>query len=198
MRCNIGKAALVGLAIGALGTGAASAGPATSAAVNVFSSGDSSVTRAKVADKANRVFELDVAAAGWAGFSLPRAGGEDLADLSAPSFEFKGDDAATASGGSPRLVVRLSGGGQIELRPKSWTTDWTVVDAADAGSVDTNGGGCGYRYDVDWATAQACFGDVEVTSVFVVSDSGWLNGDHVLWVDSVEFDGTTYTGSANA
>lgn len=191
---RIQKAGIAALAMTVLGTGGALAAPANNAAVGRFSTADSSVTKVKDADR-GLVFQLDVTATGYAGFSLKHAGGEAIADVAAPAFDFKAP-AAAESGGSPRLVVRLSDGGDIEVRPESWSGAWQTVDSTTS-NVDSNGGTCGYRYNTSWSAAQACHAGTTVVDAFVVTDSGWKNGAYTNLIDDVQFDGITYGASAN-
>jgi hypothetical protein len=199
MQRVISKAAVIGLALGALGTGVASAAPSNASAVRLFSGGDASAQRASDVER-GLVFELEVGISSYAGFVLNRVGGEVLDDVVAPTFDVKASEAADGSGGSPRLVVRLSDGGEIHVRPLDWSDTWTSVDGAQDGMVDNfTGGSCDYLPMIDWATAVNCHGaDVTVTSAHVMDDSWWKNGEHTLWIDAVQFDGTTYSGSANA
>jgi hypothetical protein len=191
---SIKKAAIAGVALAALGAGVAQAAPGRSASVNPFSGGGSSVTRTFDGSERGVVIKLDVTETGYAGFSLVGASGDALSSIPVPSFEFKADSAETQSGGSPRLVVRLSDGGRLEVRPLSWSTDWTTVDGT---TVDGNGG-CGFQYAATWAAAVACHPNTTVTSAYIVSDSGWLNGSYTNWIDDVQFDGVVYDAAANS
>ena len=121
-----------------------------------------------------------------------------LPPANAPSFDFKPDRAAL-SGGSPRLVIRFSDGGNINLRPLDWVAQqWTsegpmtsasVQDPAFATNWDNNGGTCGFLFETTYATARSCHAAATVVSAFIVSDSGWLNGPYVQWIDNIQYNG---------
>ena len=191
MRRTIATAALATLLFTALGQQAAQAKPGSTAAISGFSY-DGSVKKVKDVSQ-GKVYELTIGQAGYAGLNLNRAGGETLADLAAPSFDYR-SSVAGPSGGSPRLVVLLDDGGKIEVRPLTTSTSWTTVDASQVGSVDANGEvgtPCQYQYGTDWNGAKACHPGATVTDAFVVTDSAWLLGPYTQWIDDISFDGTT-------
>ena len=115
-----------------------------------------------------------------------------------PSFDFKADKTA-GSGGSPRLVVRFADGGNIQLRPLSWTQNvWTsegpvtgssVADPLSPTNWESNGGICGFTFEVTYATALACHPAAVVISAFIVSDSGWLSAPYVNRIDNIQYNG---------
>lgn len=95
------------------------------------------------------------------------------ADIATLSFDFNANQTG-ASGGSPRLVVQFSDGGNAQLRPLSWTQDtWTTVDGMSGTDWD-NTGGCGGLYAATWSAVKACHSNAMITSIFAVNDSGWM------------------------
>ncbi len=70
----------------------------------------------------------------------------DPASITALSFDFMADQTG-AGGGSPRLVVVFSDGGNAALRPLAWTANtWTTEDGMTSSDWDNNTGGCGFLY----------------------------------------------------
>ena len=65
--------------------------------------------------------EFEVGRVGYAGLELNRA--EGPAPAREPRF-FHKEDRAGESGGSPRLVMVFTDGGNIQLRPDQWSTNW--------------------------------------------------------------------------
>ncbi len=113
----------------------------------------------------------------------------------APSFDFKADRTA-ASGGSPRLVMLFSDGGNINLRPLAWVQDTWISegpgptpDPSAPTNWDSNGGACAFVYETTYQTALACHAGATVTAAFIVSDSGWLNGPYRNWIDNIQYAG---------
>jgi hypothetical protein len=111
-----------------------------------------------------------------------------------PRF-FHKEDRSGPSGGSPRLVMLFSDGGRIELRPDQWSTSWQFVGEGDGdGNWDSNGGACGFQYDVNYEQALACHPDAVVTSAFMVTDSNWLYaGGYTNWVDRLQYNGFEFS-----
>jgi len=121
-----------------------------------------------------------------------------------PSFDFQADRAG-ASGGSPRLVMMFSDGGNINLRPLEWLPFvWTSegpqpnppnegphVDPTFETNWDSVGGTCGFASQQTYAAALACHPDAIVTAAFIVSDSGWLNAPYKNWIDNIQYGGKT-------
>jgi len=120
------------------------------------------------------------------------------APLSPPAFDFMANKTA-ASGGSPRLVMIFSDGGNINLRPLTWTQDmWTsegtgnpTPDPAFETNWDNNGGTCGFLYQQMYKVVVACHLGATVTAAFIVSDSGWLSAPYVNWIDNIQYNGQT-------
>ena len=116
----------------------------------------------------------------------------------APSFDFKADRSGD-SGGSPRLVMVFSDGGNINLRPLTWIQDtWTseggpnpTPDPSAATNWDSVGGPCVFRFEQTYQAALACHPGATVTAAFIVSDSGWLNAPYKNWIDNIQYDGST-------
>jgi hypothetical protein len=121
-----------------------------------------------------------------------------IAPVNPPSFDFK-PNRSGLSGGSPRLVIRFSDGGNINLRPLTWEANvWksegdlnstAVEDPASATNWDNNGGTCGFMFQQTYATVRACHAAAVVTAAFIVTDSGWLNGPYINWIDAIQYDG---------
>jgi hypothetical protein len=115
-----------------------------------------------------------------------------------PAFDFKADRTA-ASGGSPRLVMIFSDGGNINLRPLGWVQDTWISegtgnptpDPLAATNWDNNGGTCGFLFEQTYATVKACHAAATVTAAFIVSDSGWLNAPYTNWIDNIQYDDRT-------
>ena len=109
-----------------------------------------------------------------------------------PSFDFKVFTVG-GSGGSPRLVLRLSDGGRIELRPVSLEAGaWTHVDGTGS-DWENRGGLCGDLLDGrTYAELLNCHPGAQVTRVEVINDSGWLHlGGFQLLVDNISYGGET-------
>ena len=149
-------------------------------------------------DKNGMSIELEV---GPATAGLTYAGWEfnHVEATPAPTREpyfFHKEDRETASGGSPRLVIVFPNG-NIQLRPDQWSTSWQKVGEGDNdGNWDVYGGGCGFRYDVTYQEALACFPDALVQEVFMVSDSNWMPDKatgYTNWVDQIQYNGFVYS-----
>lgn len=131
---------------------------------------------------------------GYAGVEISGVG--TAAPATPPSFAFRSNATNAGSGGSPRLVIGFDDGGNMQLRPLSWTADtWVTIDGAITDSTqgwDNAGGSCGFLYNTTYATALGCHSGANVTSLFVVSDSGWLHaGGYIHYIDDISYDGTT-------
>jgi len=113
-----------------------------------------------------------------------------------PSFFFKVSTTG-ASGGSVRLLIRFSDGGNGELRPLSFQAgDWSFVNGAGP-NWDTTGGSCGYQTTQTYAQVVACHPGAQVTSVEILNDSGWLYpGGFSTLVDNISYAGVTLSGPA--
>ena len=105
-----------------------------------------------------------------------------------PAFDFMADKVA-ASGGSPRLVMQFSDGGDMELRPLAWTTTWSTESGAST-DWDVHSPSCPFLFETTYATGLACHAGASVTSVFIVTDSGWLSAPYTNWIDNIQYDGT--------
>lgn len=123
-------------------------------------------------------------------------GGIDLhhipsaAPATPPAFDFMADKSA-ASGGSPRLVILFSDGGDMELRPLAWTAGtWTTENGASL-DWDVHGPICPFLFETSYATGLACHAGASVTGAFVVSDSGWLSAPYTNWIDNIQYADTT-------
>jgi len=180
------------LAVTLASTLEAPAAPRQKPNISFFSSARSSAGWA--VDDGDQVIRLAADATGYAGADFNNAGGL-LATVPAPSFDMKASTSGW-SGGSPRLVALLSDGGRVEVRPDTWAGSWETVSST-SDNVDNHGGTCGFRYDTSWSSAIACHPGATVTSVSLITDSGWLAGDHTLLVDDVQWNGDTFGGAAS-
>jgi len=130
----------------------------------------------------------------WAGFQGHALDGLALSSVSALSYDFAVTSPGWSGGGggSPRLVVDLSDGGNLALNPVDTLTTgtWVHMDAT-SGAVDGNGG-CGYQYQATWTAALACHPGTTVVDAFVVVDSGWI-APMTVQVDNVTMNNTVYT-----
>lgn len=112
------------------------------------------------------------------------------APKTAPAFDFKADKTA-ASGGSPRLVIVFSDGGDMELRPLAWTANtWTHEDG-NSSDWDVHSRTCPFLFETTYAAGVACHAGGTVTDAFIVSDSGWLSAPYTNFIDNIQYDGTT-------
>jgi hypothetical protein len=112
------------------------------------------------------------------------------------SFDFN-PNRTGSSGGSPRLVVVFSNGGNAGLRPLTWNAGtWTTLDGLSGSNWDNNSGGCGFRYAVTWTDVVACHPGETIASIFVVNDSGWLyqDGGEQIVLDNVTVNDAVATG----
>ena len=106
-----------------------------------------------------------------------------------PAFDFRADKSA-ASGGSPRLVIQFSDGGDMELRPLTWTAmTWTHEDGSST-DWDVHSPTCPFLFETTYVAGLACHAGASVTAVFIVSDSGWLSAPYTNWIDNIQYDGT--------
>lgn len=116
----------------------------------------------------------------------------------APSFDFKADRSG-ASGGSPRLVMVFSDGGNINLRPLTWVQDTWISeggpnptpDPSAPTNWDSVGGPCVFRFEQTYQAALACHPGATVTDAFIVTDSGWLGAPYKNWIDNIQYGGKT-------
>jgi len=134
-------------------------------------------TAAWVANAGNPGYGLVTTSQGttYGGIGLSRPP-TDPASITALSFDFNPNQPG-ASGGSPRMVVQFSDGGEGQLRPLNWTANsWTTVEGITGNNWDHAGppGTCGALYAQTWAAILACHVGQTITAIFVVNDSGWL------------------------
>jgi len=170
----------------------------------VTPSGSAHWTNTESDDSDAYAVEMDVPAGGTPLDGFSSFAGINLHHLPAlppanpPSFEFKADRAGF-SGGSPRLVIRFSDGGNINLRPQTWVANqWTsegpvvgtsVQDPLFATNWDNNGGTCPFLFQQPYAVVRACHTAAVVTAAFIVTDSGWINAPYINWIDNIQYDG---------
>lgn len=127
----------------------------------------------------------------YAGMTLPGLDGLSLSQVTALSYDFAVQTPAWSGGGggSPRLVLLLSDGGNVELDPVNSlaTGTWVHMDAL-SGAVDNVNGtneACG-TYQIAWTAAIACHGSATILDAFIVNDSGWeAPSGFDVWVDNM-------------
>lgn len=120
----------------------------------------------------------------------------DPATITALSFDFVADQSSNSPGGSPRMVVQFSDGGNAQLRPLGWTEDvWTTVNGMTGNNWDNNGG-CGYRYATTWTSVVACHPGATITAIYLVNDSGWAftSGSEQVTLDNITVNDMIATG----
>lgn len=135
----------------------------------------------------------------FGGLDMKRLPTTDPAAITALSFDFSANMSG-ASGGSPRLVVEFSDGGNGELRPLTWTANtWATVDGMSGNNWDNEGGTCGFQYATTWSAIVACHAGATIADIFVVNDSGWLysQGEQVT-LDNVVVNDTVAAGPGNS
>lgn len=119
--------------------------------------------------------------------------------ITALSYDFKPNQTG-GSGGSPRLVVQFSDGGDGSLRPLAWVAGtWMHEDGMVSTDWDNRGGTCGFVYETTWAAIKACHAGATITGIFAVNDSGWLYppaGEEVV-LDNVTVNDQVASGPGN-
>lgn len=125
-------------------------------------------------------FNLSTGPTAYAGATLKGIGTTAPLATDPPSFAVS-SDTSLPSGGSPRLVIEFSDGGNIDGYYRS------MNDSNPADMLwDSQGGSSGYIYGKDYATALAAHTGQEVTSAFIVTDSGW-EGAYTNTITSVHY-----------
>ena len=135
----------------------------------------------------------------YGGLDMKRLPTTDPNAITALSYDFSAN-VSGSSGGSPRLVVEFSDGGNGELRPLTWTANtWATVDGMSGNNWDNVGGSCGSRYATTWSTIVACHSGTTISDIFVVNDSGWLypQGEQVT-LDNIVVNDTVAAGPGNS
>src|SRR4051812_8490240 len=175
-------------------------GGRTAQSESFFASGNAAAhwdnTQSADDDPFSQLYEVNDASS-YAGTTLHHVEGLP-APANAPSFDFKADrvsPAYTGTGGSPRLVIVFSDGGNINLRPLEWTGDWQH-EGGDSGPTasdwDNVGGSCIGGYEEDYQTVRHCHDGAVVTAAFMVTDSFWrILSPYKNWVDNIQYAGTT-------
>jgi hypothetical protein len=133
----------------------------------------------------------------YAGITLTALNGLQLGGVSALSFDFavQTPSWSGAGGGSPRIVVLLSDGGNVQLDSEGATLTtgtWVHLDAMSNVVDNVNGTNesCGTS-GITWSTAVSCHGSATITSVVIVNDSGWeAPSGFDVWVDNVHLNNT--------
>jgi len=157
-------------------------------------SGSAHWTTATSNDADSFSMELDVPDGVGAPSFFSSFAGIDLHHISSaapatpPSYDFMADKVA-ASGGSPRLVMQFSDGGDMELRPLVWTTTWTHENGAST-DWDVHSPTCPFLFEATYAAGLTCHAGASVTAAFIVTDSGWLSAPYTNWIDNIQYDGT--------
>lgn len=137
-----------------------------------------------------QAIQIHTTAGGYAGVLVHHVYGWPTETFPKSSYDFK---AATPgpSLGSPRLVILFSDGGRAELRPLTWTTAWQKVDDP---NWDNNGGVCGFRYETDWSSIQACHPGTFITNEYITTDPGLPND---FLIDNLETAGRTFSSASD-
>jgi len=197
---------VIGAVVAALMAQAAVAAPRTKPNIHFFSGpqSDAHWTPKDSSDGNRMSIELDVGPVdsfGFAGFELNRVEGTAAPERE-PYFYHKEDRESPASGGSPRLVILFTGvGNRIELRPDEWTTSWQRVGEGDGdGNWDSNGGICGFRFDVTYEEALACHPEAVIQAVFMVTDSNWMPDKatgYINWIDQLQYNNFVYSHASD-
>jgi hypothetical protein len=182
----------------------ASAEGRTAPSISFFAGGNGSAHWSHVdasTDSDGFSIELDVPGVSppdFSGATLQHQAGT-TAPTVAPSFDFM-STVTGASGGSPRLVIVFSDGGNINLRPLAWVANaWTREGSGTTTSDwDNSGGTCGFLYEQTYDVVTACHAGTTVTAAFVVSDSGWLYPTgYVNFIDNIQYNGVTLSAPSD-
>jgi hypothetical protein len=135
----------------------------------------------------------------YAGMTLPGLDGKTLSKVSALSYDFAVQTPGWSGGGggSPRLVLILSDGGNVQLDPVTSlsTGTWVHMNAI-SGTVDNSNGtgeSCG-TYQIAWNTAVSCHGNATIQDAVIVNDSGWAAPSGFdVWVDNLTLNNTVFS-----
>jgi hypothetical protein len=140
----------------------------------------------------------------YGGFQGHGIDGVKISAIKALSYDFRvvtpGWNAS--GGGSPRLVVDLSDGWNLDLNPVttlSAGTGWNHMDAL-TGSVDEmNPTTNGYHYQTPWNVAVIEHQGATVQDAYVVNDSGW-EAPLTVQIHNLTLNSTVYNhpGNSNA
>ena len=188
------------LAVGAMAAALCALPAAASAAtthISFFSGGTSSVawenfTPAAPGSTEPQSIKLQVHATSASDFDdfagVQLLGVAGAAPATAPSYDFISNQTG-GSGGSPRLVMEFSDGGDMELRPLSLTAGSWVHESGASNDWDNHGGSCGFLFETSYPAALACHTGATVTAVFAVNDSGWLypGSDLTFHLDNIAY-----------
>ena len=130
------------------------------------------------------VIEL-IAAGGFGHGAVFFDGVEGALPGSPPTYDFQAS-ATGGSGGSPRLILRMSDG-VAELRPATVAAGaWVHMDGLS--SWETKGGTCPYLHEVSYAQVLACHEGETVTGMDIWNDSAWLFPDtYRVLVDNIRY-----------
>lgn len=161
---------LAALCLGAAAAGPVSAARRESPSIHFFSSGGGAHADWFHTDDApdGQAFRVIATTTGYAGADVMHAEGRPVESYPPSSFRFR-SSLAGPSLGYPRLVYLFSDGGNAYLRPLTWTQAWQTVSD---NNWDSNGGTCGFRYQVTWSDVQACHAGAIVTDIFFTTDPG--------------------------
>ena len=86
-------------------------------------------------------------------------------------------------------MIVFADGGNIQLRPLTWSSNWTEEGGDQSKDWDSNGGTCGFQYEQDYQTVRDCHAGSLVTAAFIVTDAPYA--PYKLWIDQVQYDGKT-------
>ena len=135
----------------------------------------------------------------YAGMTLPGLDGKTLGKVTALSYDFAVQTPGWSGGGggSPRLVLILSDGGNVQLDPVTSlaTGTWVHMNAISGAVDNVNGTGesCG-TYQISWSTAVTCHGSATISDAFIVNDSGWAAPSGFdVWVDNMTLNNTVFS-----
>lgn len=134
----------------------------------------------------------------FSGVDLTVPEGLTVGDLETLSTWFYFEE-GSCGGGSPRFSISTSEGNifvylgdypnYTGCPQNMWIDSGNLVDDEDF--VDTSQlGGTFYQ---SWADAVAAFGDLEITSIQLVVDGSWFEGDDTVLVDNINVNGMLWT-----
>ncbi len=174
----------------------------SSISVSMFSGPASSAHWSTVTSNDSDPFSVQLSVGPWDPDHIPYAGislqhVSTIPPSNPPSFDFNVDAAQGDQGGSPRLVITFSDGGNMALNPVNAPSvaNWHSIGGTGS-NWDNNGGSCGFLYQAAYSDALACHSSAVVTGAFIVSDSAWFPsslpgvGAYHTWIDNITYDGT--------
>ncbi len=172
----------------------------TAPSVSFFHGGNGSAHWTRAADATGDTdgfsMELDVPnPSSFAGIDLQHQVGT-TAPTTPPSFDFM-SSVSGPSGGSPRLVIQFNDGGNIQLRPLTWTANVWTHESGSGTDWDNNGGTCGFQYEKPYNVVTACHAGKTVTDAFIVSDEFAYPNGFTHFIDNISYNGSTISRSGD-